>query len=198
MQRCVGVDVIAVEASVDHKTKDRTEKERYLRTETFAYPDGAPREVDIWTSGGRLCRVEYADDGAQVLVPLKRVANPVRPNDHGTFRNYVEYEVPDPRDGTPRRIMERTYRRPEDGDFNRPENIRQIPPGDPDYTRLMGRLSDAESSNRQIDDHLYLRRARSLGAKRQLFDLISHAFVENSVARYRHRLATGPPSQLAA
>ena len=185
-------------ASVDHKTKERTEKEWYLRTETFAHSDGTSRQVDIWTSGGRLCRLEYADDGTRVLVPLKRVANPVRPNDDGSFRNYVEYEVPDPRGGKPRRIMERTYQKPEDGDFNRPENIRQIPPGDPDYTRLMGRRSDAEASNRQIDDHLYLRRARSLGAKRQLFDLIAHAFVENSVARYRHRMATGPPREIAA
>jgi hypothetical protein len=185
-------------ASVDYKTKERTEKEWYLRTETFAHPDGTSRQVDIWTSGGRLCRLEYADDGTRVLVPLKRVANPVRPNDDGSFRNYVEYEVPDPCGGKPRQIMERTYQKPEDGDFNRRENIRQIPPGDPDYTRLMGRRSDAEASNRQIDDHLYLRRARSLGAKRQLFDLIAHAFVENSVARYRHRMATGPPREIAA
>jgi hypothetical protein len=200
LERATGWIVMApvTAASVDKKTKERTEKERYLRTETFAYPDGTSKEIDIWTSGGRLCRAEYADEGTRVLVPLKRVANPVRPNGGGTFRNYVECEVPDPRGGKPKRIMERTYQKPDDGDFNRPENIRQIPPGDPDYTRLMGRRSDAESSNRQIDDHLYLRRARSLGAKRQLFDLIAHAFVENSVARYRHRLATGPPGELAA
>ena len=39
----------------------------------------------------------------------------------------------------------------------------------------MGRRSDAEAANRQIDDHLYLRRTRSLGARRQLFDLLADA-----------------------
>jgi hypothetical protein len=94
--------------------------------------------------------------------------------------------------------MERTNRKPDDEDFNRAENIRQIPPGDPDYDRLMGRRSDAEASNRVVDDHLYLRRARSLGARRQLFDLIAHAFAQNAVARYRHRMAAGPPGEIAA
>ena len=46
----------------------------------------------------------------------------------------------------------------------------------------MGRRSDAEAANRQIDDHLYLRRARSLGARRQLFDLLAYALVQNSIA----------------
>ena len=77
-------------------------------------------------------------------------------------------------------------------------NVRQIPPGDPDYLRFMGRRGDAEASNRQVDDRLYLRRARSLGARRQLFDLIAHAFAQNSVARYRHRMKAGPGAAIAA
>lgn len=70
--------------------------------------------------------------------------------------------------------------------FNRAENIRQIPPGDPDYERLKGRRSDAEAANRQIDDDLYLRRAHSVGTYRQLLDLIGFAFAQNSLARHRH------------
>jgi hypothetical protein len=46
----------------------------------------------------------------------------------------------------------------------------------------MGRRSDAEAANRQIDDQLYLRRARSLGVSRQLFDVLAHGLVQNSVA----------------
>ena len=82
--------------------------------------------------------------------------------------------------------------------FNRAENIRQIPRGDPGYKRLMGRRSDAEAANRQIDDHLYLRRARSLGVRRQLFDLLAYALVQNSIALHRHRLRAGPASEMAA
>jgi hypothetical protein len=62
----------------------------------------------------------------------------------------------------------------------------------------MGRRSDAEAANRQIDDHLYLRRARSLGARRQLFDLLAHAFVQNSIALHRYRQRAGPAADMAA
>ncbi|HEV3389961.1 MAG TPA: hypothetical protein VG057_13175 [Solirubrobacteraceae bacterium] len=94
-------------------------------------------------------------------------------------------------------IREPTYTRDKDT-FNRAENIRQIPGGDPDYEQLMGRRSDAEASNRQIDDQLYLRGARSPGARRQLFDLFAYGLVQNSVARHRQRLRAGPASDLAA
>ena len=181
---------------VDPKTGERTEKTGFVRTVVFEYPDGSTEMVDIWFSGGLLCRVVYADDGTRVLVPLRRVGNPIRKNNR-TFRTYVEYEVPCPRGRDPQVIRAPTFSQ-EDDPFNVPENIRQIPPGDPDYERLMGRRSDAESANRGIDDQLYLRRARSLGARRQLFDLFAHAFVENSVARKRHRSAAGPPAELAA
>lgn len=185
-------------AGVDAKSGQRTEKQRYLRTVTFSDADGTTEDVDIWISGGRLCQQVYADDGTPILVPLKRIANLTRPNDDGTFRTYVQYQVPCPRGGAPKTITEATYQREEDGDFNRPENVRQIPPGDPDYERLKGLRSDAEAANRQIDDHLYLRRARSIGAERQLVDLLAHFLTENSVARYRHRLANGPPQARAA
>jgi hypothetical protein len=185
-------------AKVDPKTKERTEKERYLRTVEFERHGGISDEVEIWIVGGLLCRIEYADDGTRVPIPLRRVGNPKRQNADGSFRTYVEYEVPDATGERFERIMERTNRKADDEDFNRAENIRQIPPGDPDYDRLMGRRSDAEASNRVVDDHLYLRRARSLGAKRQLFDLIAHAFAQNAVARHRHRLTAGPPGEIAA
>jgi hypothetical protein len=201
LQRVTGwivINPVTAEA-VDEKTGERTEKENYLRTETFTYDDGTSIDVEIWTSGGHLCQVVYADDGTRVLEPLRRTASPVRANLDGTYRTYVEYEVPDPRGMAPRTIMEPTYDRPEDKDrFARAENVRQIPPGDPDYERVKGRRSDAESMNRQIDDDLYLRRAVSIGAKGQLFDLICHAFVINSVARARHRNGGRPPNRALA
>jgi hypothetical protein len=198
LQRQTGWIVVNPTAAerVDPKTGDRTEKERYLRTVDFEGPKGS-QDVEVWYSGGRLCRLDYTDDGTKVLIPLERVGNPVRRNRDGTFRTYVEYRVPDPAGGNPTIIWEPTYTRGSDT-FNRAENIRQIPRGDPDYERLMGRRSDAEAANRQIDDHLYLRRARSLGARRQLLDLLAYALVQNSVARHRHRLRAGPAAEIAA
>jgi hypothetical protein len=185
--------------AVDPKTGDRTEKEAYLRTETLTYPDGTTLEIDIWRSGGALCRHDYAFDGTPFLERLPRVLNRITQNIDGMHRSYVEYRLDDPRGELPPSIIrEPTFQRDEDGAFNRAENIRQIPPGDPDYERLKGRRSDSEASNRVVDDHLYLRRARSLGARRQLWDLICHYFVQNSIARYRHRMKHGPPSALAA
>ena len=41
---------------------------------------------------------------------------------------------------------------------NRTENVRPIPPSDPDFQRLYRRRNDAESINRALDDTLFLRR----------------------------------------
>jgi hypothetical protein len=124
----------------------------------------------------------------------------------GTFRDYVTYEVPNPHPlgGPPKRIREATWTPGEedDGDkatFNRAERIHQIPAGDPDYIACYPWRADSESINRGIDDFLYLRRAQSLGAQRQLFDLWCHAFMINSYTRHRYaQQATAPPLDQAA
>jgi hypothetical protein len=54
--------------------------------------------------------------------------------------------------------------------FNRTENVRVIPPADPDFNRLYRRRNDAESINRGVVDSLYLSRAHSLGHARQLIN----------------------------
>lgn len=198
LERALGLIVMnpVTAKTRDKKTRERTEKEYYLRSETFSYPGGRTQTVDIWTTGGRLVRIDYADDGTEIAIPLERLANITRTNKNGEHRSYVQYLVPDPSGGPARKIMEPTYNTPGDT-FNRAENVRQIPPGDPDYVRLMGLRSDAESANRNIDDHLYLRRATSVGAQSQLFDLICNEFVWNSLARYQHG-STAPPARIAA
>ena len=109
-------------------------------------------------------------------------------NKDGAYRDYVEYEVPNPMGGTPTVIREATWNIDDDiaRGFNRAENIHQIPPGDPDFKRLYGRRSDAESINRGVDDDLYLRRAGCLGWGNQLFELICHAMLVNAVTRHRY------------
>ena len=77
--------------------------------------------------------------------------------------------------------------------LNRTENLRPIPPGDPDFKRLYPLRNDIESINRHLDDTHYLRRAHSLGHQRQLLNLLGYALVVNSLTRHRHRqrLLTG-------
>ena len=83
--------------------------------------------------------------------------------------------------------------------FNRTENVRPIPPTDPDFQRLYRRRNDAESINRALDDTLFLRRAHSIGHERQHLNLLTYALTVNSLALHRHGRRTGdPPDQLAA
>jgi len=51
-------------------------------------------------------------------------------------------------------------------ELNRTENLRAIPPGDPDFERFP-RRNAAEPFNRQLDDHDVARRAHSIGHDRQ-------------------------------
>ena len=80
--------------------------------------------------------------------------------------------------------------------FNRTENVRPIPPADPDFARLYARRNDAESINRHLDDTLWLGRAHSVGHARQHLNLIGFALCVNSVALHEHRRRR--PDTLAA
>jgi hypothetical protein len=178
------------EAPVPRGTSHINATEPLVGYETFRYDDGTSEEVELWTHGGRLCRVEFTDDGTRHLAPLNRTATLIRPNKDGTYRSYVQYEVPDPRGGRSKTHREATCGTTKDkgkSKYWRAENIRQVPPGDPDYQRIAGRRSDAESINRHLDDSLYLRRAHSIGAQRQLYDLIAYARTVNALALHRHR-----------
>jgi len=69
--------------------------------------------------------------------------------------------------------------------LNRAENLRAIPPEDPDFDRLYARRGDAESLNRNLEDSLYLKKAHSLGHFRQEADLLGFAQLVNSITLAR-------------
>jgi hypothetical protein len=56
--------------------------------------------------------------------------------------------------------------------FNRTENVRPIPPTDPDFKGSPVRRLDSESINRGLEDTLYLGRAHSVGHARQHVNLL--------------------------
>jgi len=76
--------------------------------------------------------------------------------------------------------------------FNRTENIRPIPPGDPDFERLYPRRNDSESINRHFDDTLWLRRAHSVGHQRQTLNLLTYALGVNALTLHLHRQRQAP------
>ena len=73
--------------------------------------------------------------------------------------------------------------------FNRTENVRPIPPSDPDFPRLYGRRNDSESLNRSLEDTLFLGRAHSLGWRRQQVEMLGWALMVNAMTMARHRAA---------
>ena len=114
-------------------------------------------------------------------------------------RSRTEYDVEHPSGGEPARIRVRLDLTEGDQDrgFNRPENLRAIPPSDADYPRLYSRRSDAEAANRVVDDTHYLRRAHSVGHERQLVNLIGFGLAINSVALAQARQRAGPAALAA-
>ena len=65
--------------------------------------------------------------------------------------------------------------------------------GDPDFETLYRRRNDAESINRHLDDTLWLRRAHTVGARRQLLNVITYAMGVNAMTMRLHRSGVAPP-----
>ena len=105
----------------------------------------------------------------------------------GLFRWYNDYELPEAYEH--KTVTVRLYNNDEDAarKLNRTENVRPIPPSDPDFKEIYGRRSDSESINRGLEDTLYLGRAHSVGHARQQVNLLGYALMVNSLALYEHR-----------
>jgi hypothetical protein len=128
-----------------------------------------------------------------VFVPLQRVRTHRNADKRGTYRWYNDYRLPEHLGGGI--VTVRLHANDEDRQrkFDRAENVRQIPPGDPDFETLYRRRNDAESINRHLHDTLWLRRAHSVGARRQLLNLITYAMGVNATSMHVHRRGLASP-----
>ncbi|MDP1821432.1 MAG: hypothetical protein Q8K58_16255 [Acidimicrobiales bacterium] len=193
--------VTAAKAGAKHpsRTNKRVEKSVHVEDRTITLPDGTARTIALFARGGAIGIGQLTDTGKQLFTPLRRTRTHRRADKGGTYRWYNEYALPHHLGaGT---ITIRLHGDDDDTKrkFNRTENIRPIPPGDPDFTRLFGRRNDAESINRALDDTLWLRRAHSVGHARQHLNLITHAAGVNALVVQLHQRAHGdPPAALAA
>ena len=181
------------------RSNRRVEKSVHVEDRTIPLTDGSEKVISIYAEGGAIGIGQLADTGKQLFTPLRRVRTSRRADKGGTYRWYNEYALPLHLGGGT--ISIRLHGDGEDAKrkFNRTENIRPIPPGDPDFARLFPRRNDAESINRALDDTLWLRRAHSVGHARQHLNLITHALGVNALAVHLHQRAHGdPPNQLAA
>lgn len=157
------------------------------------------KTVRLFSRAGAICVAELDHDGEQLLTEAKRIKTIRRKDRSGRYRFYNQYELPE---GGIVMVRLDTTEQDKARKLNRSENVRQIPPGDPDFKRIYPRRSDAESINRSLDDSMWLGRAHSKGAGRQSVNLLGFALMTNGIALHLHRKRQGqaaaPPGSEAA
>jgi len=157
----------------------RVVKEKLIEVRTVKGPGGVDEPISLVARDGALGILGMNDRGEPLFEPLRRVRTQVNP-DKDTYRGYNHFELP-PRYET-RTIMIPLITSEEDRarGLNRAENLRAIPPGDPDFDRLFALRADAESINRHVEDTLYLNRAHSVGHLGQLLDMLAFGLMVNA------------------
>lgn len=173
--------------------KQRVEKTTYVETKTIN-SGGCDRNIDLFARGGQIGLNELNEIGETTFTPLARIRTHRTQSKAGTYRWYNDYRLPPELGGDVFTV--RLHGNDDDTKrkFNRTENVRAIPPGDPDFERLYRRRNDAESINRHLDDSLWLRRAHSIGSRRQSLNLLTYALTVNALAVHLHRLRTSEPA----
>ncbi len=174
------------------KPDRRVEKSTHVEDKTIVLSDGSTRVVSLFARGGAIGIAELSETGEPILTELRRVRTHRNRDKSGLYRWYNDYELPEEFGGGV--VTVRLHGNDEDTKrrFNRTENVRPIPPTDPDFARLYLRRNDAESINRALDDSMWLARAHSIGRSRQHLNLIGYALVVNSVALAEHRRKREP------
>jgi len=167
--------------------EQRVEKSVWVETKAVRHSDGTTSRIDLYAKAGEVGIGRLLDTGDLDFIPLERVRTHRNAGKDGRFRWYNDHRLPDwAGDGV---LTVRLHGNGEDErrGFNRTENVRQIPPADPDFARLYARRNDAESINRHLEDTLWLGRAHSIGHARQHLNLIGFALAVNSIALHEHR-----------
>jgi hypothetical protein len=165
----------------------RVEKSVHVEDKEITGPDGGNVTVRLFARGGTIGLVRTAVTGDPLFVELPRVRTHRNRDLVGTYRWYNDYQLPPEEGGGTVTVRLHGTNDDRARRLNRPENVRVIPPGDPDFARLYPRRNDAESINRALDDSLYLGRAHSRGQLRQQVELLGYALAVNSLALDRHR-----------
>ena len=165
----------------------RVPKSAHVEDKTIQHPNEHSITLRLYARDGAIGIGTLTDRGDLHFTALERVRTHRNQDANGKYRWYNDYRLPENLGG--RIVTVRLHGTDDDHrrKFNRTENVRPIPPDDPDFARLYRRRNDAESINRGLDDSLWLGRAHSVGHERQHLNLIGFALMINSLARARHR-----------
>jgi hypothetical protein len=168
------------------RAERRVEKSAYVEDKTITVA-GRDITLTIYARGGAIGIGELTETGDLTFTELPRIRTHRNRDKNGKYRWYNDYQLPD-RYGA-QTITVRLYANSEDEQrkFNRTENVRPIPPTDPDFARLYPRRHDSESINRNLEDTLWLGRAHSIGHARQHLNLLGYALMVNGLALQRHQ-----------
>ena len=167
------------------RAERRIEKSAYVEEKTVTV---AGREhYAIYARGGAVGIGELTETGDLRFTELPRIRTHRNRDKNGKYRWYNDYQLPDRYDALT--ITVRLHGNADDQarKFNRTENVRPIPPTDPDFARLYPRRNDSESINRNLEDTLWLGRAHSIGHARQHLNLLGYALMVNGLALHRHQ-----------
>jgi hypothetical protein len=172
----------------------RVAKSVYVEDKMVTGPDGRAISVALYAQDGAIGIGRLTDRGQMVFELLRRFRTHRTRDKSGAYRWYNDYRLPQRLGGGI--VTVRLHANNEDRTrrFNRTENVRPIPPSDPDFARLYARRNDAESINRNLEDTLFLGRAHSVGRLRQQVDLIGYALLVNGWTVLRHERRGRLPS----
>jgi hypothetical protein len=165
----------------------RVEKTVHVEDKEVTLPDGTVRIVKLFARAGAIGIVEFSETGEGRFEPLRRKRIHRNRAVSGSYAWYQDYVLPEAYGGGT--VTVRLHGNLEDASrrFNRTENVRPIPPSDPDFPSLYARRNDAESLNRALDDTMFLGRAHSLGLARQQVEVLGWALLVNALTLARHR-----------
>jgi len=168
------------------RAERRVEKSAYIEDRTITV-QGKPLTITLYARGGAVGIGELTETGDLIFTELTRVRTHRNSDKNGKYRWYNDYVLPEQYGN--QRITVRLHADADDAarKFNRTENVRPIPPADPDFARLYPRRNDSESINRNLEDTLWLGRAHSIGHARQLLNLLGYALMVNGLALHRHQ-----------
>lgn len=170
----------------------RVEKTVHFEDKEVMLPDGTIRTLRLFAQGGAVGIVEFTDTGEMVFKELVRKRTHRNQDKTGMYRWYNDYRLPEEYGGGTITIRLHGDETDVARKFNRTENIRPIPPSDPDFKKVYARRNDSESINRGLDDTMWLSRAHSVGHLRQTVNLLGHALMVNGLTLLEHRRRQEP------
>ena len=147
---------------------------------------------------GAVCELVLDDEGHQVVrarLDRLQIKRPQRAS--GRYHFNVAYQVPCP--AGPFTAWVTPHGLAGEDDHKRADAVRVIAEGEPDFATLYGLRNDSESFNSQLKRTLLVDRAASVGAARQLLDVLCFAHLHNAVnAAHAGALPTRTATHLAA